>query len=85
MEPMLPEDAPPGDWSLPEIPDRPKGTTCMICFTRVARYYGSWAEEEGVCRHCMLEMEPEIRFKVVRDMYPHDRQRWQDDNRLDPG
>ncbi len=62
-------------------PARPKGTTCMVCRERTARYYGSWANE-GLCRPCVLDMEPEIRMKVIRDMHPADRLRWQADNKI---
>jgi hypothetical protein len=63
------------------VSDRPKRTTCMVCLVRTARYYGSWAEE-GLCRVCVLGMEPEIRIKVLRDMHSADRLRWQVDNKF---
>ena len=68
---------------LPEkkAPRRPKGTTCMVCLERTARYYGIWAKE-GLCRACLLEMGPGIRIKVIRDMHPADRLRWQADNKI---
>lgn len=53
----------------------------MACLLCTARYYGTWAKE-GLCRDCVLEMEPEIRIKVLRDMYPVDRQRWRADNKV---
>jgi hypothetical protein len=53
----------------------------MVCLPRSARYYGKWAKE-GLCRACVLEMEPGIRIKVLRDMHSADRLRWQADNKL---
>jgi hypothetical protein len=53
----------------------------MVCLTRSARYYGKWAKE-GLCRACVLEMEPEIRIKVLRDLHSADRLRWQADNKI---
>lgn len=58
---------------------RPKQDSCMICFSRTARYYGTWAEE-GLCRPCVLGMEPEVRLKVQRDMNQESRKCWQADN-----
>ena len=53
----------------------------MKCGHASARYYGAWAKE-GLCRLCIAEMPSEIRIKVLRDMYPEDRKRWQLDNIL---
>jgi hypothetical protein len=66
---------------LPQSSGRPEGTTCMVCLERTARYYGIWANE-GLCRACLMGMEPEIRFKVIRDMHAADRRRWQADNKI---
>jgi hypothetical protein len=51
-------------------------TRCMKCRAATARYYGKWASE-GLCRPCVLGMQAEIRLKVLRDMHPADRKRWQ--------
>jgi len=49
-------------------------STCMKCRTASARYYGKWAAEG-----------PDIRLKVLRDMHPADRKRWQLDGLLSTG
>jgi hypothetical protein len=56
-----------------------KTTTCMKCRKAVSRYYGKWGEE-GLCRPCIEAMPSEIRLKVLRDLHPEDRKRWQMDN-----
>jgi len=56
-------------------------TTCMKCRAATARYYGKWASE-GLCRACVKGMPAEIRLKVLRDMHPADRKRWQLDGLL---
>ena len=63
-----------------------KTTTCMKCRKAVSRYYGKWGEE-GLCRPCIEAMPSEIRLKVLRDLHPEDRKRWQMDNlaKLEPG
>lgn len=63
-------------------PENSKGTTCMVCFERPARYYGTWAEE-GVCKPCIEAMAPDVRVRLIRDMHPLDRNQWQIDARLD--
>ncbi len=57
-------------------------TTCMKCRKRTSRYYGRWGAE-GLCRPCVLAMPAEVRRKVVRDMSPADRKRWQLDDLLE--
>lgn len=51
---------------------------CMACRKAPARYFGIWAQE-GLCRRCILRMPPDIQAKVLRDMHPADRKRWQVD------
>ena len=51
----------------------------MKCRSAPARYHGKWAGE-GLCRPCILAMPVDIRLKVLRDMHPADRKRWQLDN-----
>lgn len=56
-----------------------KETLCMACRKAPARYYGKWAEE-GLCRTCIERMEPKMRVRVLRDLHPEDRKRWQLDS-----
>ncbi len=51
-------------------------TTCMKCRKAPSRYHGTWGEE-GLCRPCILVMEPSVRRKVLRDLHPAERKRWQ--------
>lgn len=67
-----------------ELLDPTQRTTCMKCRAAPARYHGKWAEE-GLCRPCVQAMRPDIRVKVLRDMHPEDRRRWQLDGLLAGG
>ena len=51
-------------------------TTCMKCRKAPSRYHGTWGEE-GLCRPCILVMEPSVRRKVLRELHPAERKRWQ--------
>ncbi|MDF1555023.1 MAG: PilZ domain-containing protein [Deferrisomatales bacterium] len=51
-------------------------TTCMKCRKAPSRYHGTWGEE-GLCRPCILAMEPAVRRKVLRELHPAERKRWQ--------
>ena len=68
---------------MKETLDPTQQSTCMKCRSAPARYYGKWAKE-GLCRPCILGMPPDIRAKVLRDMDPADRSRWQIDALLSP-
>ncbi len=54
---------------------------CMVCFQRASRYFGVWAEE-GLCKPCVDAMRPDVRLRVIRDMHPEYRTRWQRDLHL---
>ena len=54
-------------------------TICMKCRKAPSRYYGTWGEE-GLCRPCILGMEPSVRRKVQRELHPAERKRWQLDD-----
>ncbi len=57
-------------------------STCMKCRKELSRYYGTWGGE-GLCRACILRMPAEVRRKVLRDMFPADRKRYQLDELLE--
>lgn len=54
----------------------------MKCRKEPSRYYGIWGAE-GLCRACILRMPPGVRRKVLRDMFPADRKRYQLDELLE--
>jgi hypothetical protein len=48
----------------------------MKCRQAASRYHGTWGEE-GLCRPCVLALEPSVRRKVLRELHPAERKRWQ--------
>jgi hypothetical protein len=50
----------------------------MKCRQAPSRYYGTWGDE-GLCRECIQGLEPATRRKVLRELRPEERKRWQID------